>query len=281
MHVLVRVCVSSVSLACWLGVALAADGNGNGIADEWGEEVEGFSLSLRMPKQEYVSSEPITCVISLRNNSPGERKVFTSSLFGTYRLSVLLADGTPAPMTLRGKRSAASARESSWSSRLVEPGGALFVAYDRVNALFDMTLSGDYKVSVSTKIPKAQASGYAQVVSNAVLVRVVESPMGDSGRWIRDEGEAEKLLRSTTYAKDRPRSPAGRSPAPKAVSSPPKPESPVEPAEVPSPPADTESVQQTYGSRVPWLVGVIGVLAGTGLGALLAWALLRRKYSAS
>jgi hypothetical protein len=247
---------------------------GNGAAGEWGEEVEGFSLSLETPKRKYLSGEPIPCLVALKNVGPNARRIPRSSVHRTYTLEVLQADGAPAPFTMRGKRLVESVRRDSSSTRIMDPGDTEAVAFDRLNLLLDMTLRGEYRVSVSTKVPRAGASGYAQVTSNTVLIRVVQSATGVSGRW--EGGMARIPLESMGLDRAMPPPPPIESSGtPEATPPSPEMDPPAVPMRVPSRPAEGARDERASGPQMPWLVGVLCVLAGIGLGALLAWAIYR------
>ncbi|MBL8233633.1 MAG: hypothetical protein JNL98_34370 [Bryobacterales bacterium] len=144
----------------------------------WGLEVEGYKLAIHTDKAAFNCGEPIKLGITLRNSSQEHGWVrFSGMPEIDYPATVLLpADWLPfrqqAPLTEEGLR-----RTNTRNRYVSNHGGPFYAGAERVaeldlNTLYDMRRSGEYDVTVSTKVRNRSGNGSSPIVSNNLKLTV-------------------------------------------------------------------------------------------------------------
>lgn len=149
----------------------------------WGPETGGSQVSLSSPKQSYHFDEPIHLNILCRNLDPEPLILVRSSLISDIRLDVRLPDGSPAPFTLRGKEELVEGLPSTEIQIInLAQGEEHLWHFHSPNSLFDMTLAGDYRVTIHRTVSRKRADAATKrkaaerfhVPSNTITVEVHE-----------------------------------------------------------------------------------------------------------
>lgn len=153
----------------------------------WGQEVEGWQLSLQLDRSPYRAVEPLHASVSLRNAAGQKRWVANLNPVRSYLFQVILQLGAlwptessitvnspdrELPLTLYGqamRRAPATAgRTGTW----VPPRASL--PYTLVlNRWYDMSLPGQYRVTVSCALPAlTRPKELVTVISNPIPVEI-------------------------------------------------------------------------------------------------------------
>ncbi len=138
----------------------------------WGAITNGFQLSLQLGKHEYRLGDPIIATIFLKNV---RKTPATLAAFGPttdIKISVTYGDGKPVPRTRYGIEVDKS-QEITASTPIVIESGKQFGYKIEVHTIFDMTAEGDYLITAKRQVPKESGKGVAEVMSNAVKVKIV------------------------------------------------------------------------------------------------------------
>jgi hypothetical protein len=143
-------------------------------AVQWGPETEGFRLSIAIDQDEFTPDQPVFLRVTLKNVGPEEVQVEKIGSIRSYKMAVLLPrTEKQAPPTLRGKRLLESPLAKATSFGLAVNEEATDTVH--LNRVFDMTLSGTYKVTVKRMVPKRDGSDeYTYVTSNAIKITIKE-----------------------------------------------------------------------------------------------------------
>ena len=143
--------------------------------EEWGEEVEGFRLSLKSSKKTYARGELVELEGFLQNVGKEARWV-SGYGFLTYKFEIIRPDGTMAPLTPAGERERkVSKKFLSLNGAPLQPGQKRkYGKYgmEPANAYFDMRQVGEYQVRASRQVLKRNGSGEATIYSNVVKIRI-------------------------------------------------------------------------------------------------------------
>jgi len=256
--------VCSVLAQCHIGICQAGGKEENVPETAWGKEVHGFRLSVVTDKQHYISGEAVFCTVRLKNLTDESKELPVEFIGNIYRFTVLFPDGNPVPLTLKGKRLLGDGgpQAGSGTSRPVEPGDCRVVNVSQLNRLYDMTLEGEYRISVSTRVPKSDDTGWTRIASNVAKMTIKEPADGDGISWGWE-----------SFQKREPQSAVEESPGIQDDSN------------LRAKQGLHSRAQQKAGSARPadslssWPFAIVGLAAGTGLGALLVWAFLRKRYA--
>jgi hypothetical protein len=179
-------------VACCLGIVLvlASPGGAPTAADQetpadeneknvqWGEQVEGYRLSLSTDKAQFAPGERVDLHVVLRNVGPDDARVATGRLMVFHTFTVLLPSGQEAPLTLYGQRQVQSRLNPGGRGVVVlEPGEELTTDLD-LNRLFDMTLTGTYKVTAKRAVwSRGEPRETVHVVSNTLEITIKARPL--------------------------------------------------------------------------------------------------------
>lgn len=117
----------------------------------WGEPVAGFRVGVHVPEGPFQPMEPVVIRVALRNDSSESVRVPRVPLFAGFELGVRDADGEAVEPTRYGVRRRESDQEGGVMTVTLAPGE--FVEYRDVviNRLFDLSMAGEYRISVSIR----------------------------------------------------------------------------------------------------------------------------------
>src|SRR5262249_18223553 len=134
-------------------------------------EVQGFKLSLLRARRAN-DSEHVFVIVSIKNVSAKDRPWVATHPLRIYAFNVTRGADEPAALTALGKARVEAAQEGSRATATVKPGetrGAEFF----LDRIYDMSLPGEYKVTVSTSVPKlTDAAGFEKITSNEIIIKV-------------------------------------------------------------------------------------------------------------
>jgi hypothetical protein len=171
--------VTSNKLEITVDESLRRDAGGGGpegskaVERAWGTAVEGQAVSIATPKAAYAPQGPVALRVCFRNVGRQDVKAARGNPLGTDLVTVLLPDGKPAPLTLFGKR--AIKPDSSKAVETLKPGEETCDEVG-ISRLFDLTLAGNYTVSVSRPVWKdGTVSSTLKATSNKLQITVDQS----------------------------------------------------------------------------------------------------------
>lgn len=139
---------------------------------EWGSETEGCRLAVMADHEAYRFDQPISLSLVCKNTGGKEIGVTRSTLMRDYRFNVRLPDGKPAPLTLEGKRQAEFPFFMNML-HILKPGDSDTTPVPMLNRLYDMTLRGEYIVTIYRKTrPQGDKQKPVDVMSNVLKIVV-------------------------------------------------------------------------------------------------------------
>ena len=118
---------------------------------QWGKEVEGsrFGIAPLQPSCRY--DQPVKVRMTIKNVGQEASHVLITDLMHVYRFDVRLPDGKPAPLTLEGNRMMDDTNSTGVSFHKLEP-GEFHTGRLTLNRYYDMTLLGEYTVTIYRKV---------------------------------------------------------------------------------------------------------------------------------
>ena len=139
--------------------------------DAWGPAKDGCRLALKASQSRYRFDQPIALQMTLKNDGNSNVRIgLLDSILDMYRVDVRLPSGAAAPLTLEGKR--------LWSmgatDQTLSPGEMAVETIPMLNRLYDMTLSGEYTVTVSRLQVYPVKGKVIEVVSNTIKIVVAD-----------------------------------------------------------------------------------------------------------
>ncbi|BCM92345.1 hypothetical protein IAD21_04224 [Abditibacteriota bacterium] len=135
------------------------------------DNVAGFVLLARLDKAAYQPVEPITLTTGVKNQRATDAWYHTMLPYEAFKISVITPNGKPATLTDYGKRML-SIDSGSTQSKILRPGDEYSLSCV-VNRLYDMSLSGDYKISVESAVPTPEDKlKWLKIVSKTATVTV-------------------------------------------------------------------------------------------------------------
>lgn len=149
--------------------------------EAWGEEVEGFKLSLKPERKIYGVGEDINLDVVFKNVDRDGVDIWGRGIALTYKLEIVCPDASMAPLTPKGEEERKGAIES-----LGGHGGIMYLGQNHefslrsVNTSFAMTQIGEYQLRVSRLVPKRGFDGpslsdptrNATLFSNTVTIHI-------------------------------------------------------------------------------------------------------------
>jgi hypothetical protein len=144
---------------------------------DWGEGIMGLAVSLTFPQETYASWEPIVGELAIANLGDEDRTVFyvvsSGAVCNVYDLSVILPDGTEAPLTRYGEgRYGSRDTWAGWTRKILKPGEEVVMPV-HFNRLYDMTRAGEYHITATRRYFFHETDGPPpQVQSKEVVVTV-------------------------------------------------------------------------------------------------------------
>jgi hypothetical protein len=153
-----------------LGIKSAAAGG-----ESWGKEAEGFRCSVSLDKRNgcYSAGEPILATFATKNVGGGEGFLVDSDPLLVYDITLVGPSGKRLPRTHGGNRLFQEASTFGSIQELHLIPGAKTDSSVRLDYLFDLSIAGDYEVSVTRGIWLLGA-GDIGLRSNKATFRVVD-----------------------------------------------------------------------------------------------------------
>jgi hypothetical protein len=139
------------------------------IMERRGLTVDGLRLTALSASPTVAPGQRVELTISLENHTMQVVRLSDTYPELDYSLVVLNARGDQLSPKQDGSAVA------SMRFRDAQPGQALAYSYD-LNATYDLSEPGEYRITASRKVPPFDGEGWAEVVSNTVVLRVVEQP---------------------------------------------------------------------------------------------------------
>ena len=140
----------------------------------WEPTVEGFRMSLRSTKAEYVEGEKLNVQVVLQNADAKDRDVVVAAVLRYYLFSVTRANGMAVPMTSRGKQLVRASSMGSRSVRTLRPREEVTAGLD-LGEVFDLKMSGEYRIGVSHDVwNRDDDKKVSKVTSNTLVIKVTE-----------------------------------------------------------------------------------------------------------
>ncbi|BCM92343.1 hypothetical protein IAD21_04222 [Abditibacteriota bacterium] len=134
-------------------------------------EVAGFALITSIDKASYKPTEPIILDMKLKNQRTTNVAYWTGSPFSIFNISVTAPNGAPASLTEYGKQKMGPITGSHFG-RILKPGDEITGQF-LLNRLYDMTLSGKYKISVVCDIPaQDEPNKWVKIASKTTTIVV-------------------------------------------------------------------------------------------------------------
>lgn len=151
-----------------------------------GPVVEGFALSVSTEKKQYKPGEAINLLVSLKNvgETPVSFRAPLSRILA-YQFEVLIPPeafmitkiAKKAPKTLYGRIFTDSSGIDSINTVHLNRGDAMTVPIP-INRIFDMSLSGAYQISASTRqCGRTERKETVTIISNPLEIIVQEPPV--------------------------------------------------------------------------------------------------------
>jgi len=167
-----KTAVVMIALTCiGIGVSVGMSGEANEqkVSDKWGSVKAGLRLALKSSQSRYRFDQPIVLKMTLKNDGNSNVRIaLPDSILEMYRVDVRLPNGAAAPLTLKGK--------SLWSmgvtGQILKPGELTVDTIPMLNRLYDMTLLGEYTVTVSRLQVYPVKGKPVEVSSNTIKIAV-------------------------------------------------------------------------------------------------------------
>jgi len=141
----------------------------------WGPARRGCRFSLTPDRPSYRFDQPIRLHLALENTGDKSVEPIESNLMIAYRFDIRRMDGMPVPLTIAGKQQEIAPIVHLRTNTL-EPGQLDATVIPMLNRYYDMTLQGEYTVTVYRRImPQTPDTEYDEVASNAVKIVVHDS----------------------------------------------------------------------------------------------------------
>lgn len=118
----------------------------------WGEAQGGLRVSIATDKSHCVQGTAIELRIEAENVSAETRHLIVMNETTDFDLQVTLPTGEPAPLTLYGQQRRRQATAGLFRSRTIAPGDSCVIRTMRLNAYYDMSLTGTYRIVVRKPI---------------------------------------------------------------------------------------------------------------------------------
>ncbi len=145
--------------------------------EAWGPKVAGCRLSVTVDQMSYHVSAPISLQITIKNGGKERVSITRSDWMLVYDFDFRLPNGDPVPMTLEGRRQESIAGMTSVAKAL-EPGGVESDTIPILNRLYDMSLTGEYTLTVKRRFYPAGAEcwkdDWEEVTSNTIKIVIRE-----------------------------------------------------------------------------------------------------------
>jgi hypothetical protein len=168
----------SLCLTAFYAASCGADSQGN-VSGEvprvtWGDESGGARLGIVVMNTKRLATEPVWVHAVLKNVSDGQLLLWVTNSSYDYAINVAYSNGKPVPLTRHGYLDREFAPGGSATRFRLDPGATESASF-LLNRLFDMSVTGTYKIGVSRGV---NANGGVVVVrSPEVTVEVSDPPV--------------------------------------------------------------------------------------------------------
>jgi len=135
--------------------------------DRRGLIAEGFRLTAAFQNSTVAPGQPVGLSFALENRTAQALRFWESYPELDYNLIVLNARGDQLPAT----RDGSAVVSMVW--RDAQPGEVLAYTY-ALDEMYDISAVGKYRITASRRVPRLDGNGWTEVVSNTVVLKVVE-----------------------------------------------------------------------------------------------------------
>lgn len=143
---------------------------------DWSSQAAGIQLAIRLSKQQYTLGEPVYLMIAVRNGATNTCNAVRSFPEYVYDVSVKAANGDVVPPTKYGQRILAHRGTSARLLNVIMNAGDAYGDVLPLDEMFDLSLSGAYKVVVQSLIPlEMETKSSARLTSNSIEFELVAS----------------------------------------------------------------------------------------------------------
>lgn len=162
-----------VGTVCWAATPEPMEGDAH---IDWGAEIEGCRFSVSASRGSFRCDEPVQLRLLVQNVGTKPVNVMHSSLLVDFKFDVRLPNGKSAPLTLEGNREGTDAASAMAPHRL-NPGATDSQGVPMLNRLYDMTVAGEYSITVRRYFIPAGEKRRVEVSSNTlkIVVRDVDA----------------------------------------------------------------------------------------------------------
>jgi len=150
---------------------IGADSSDTQPAADEGSPVDGRQLILRADHKRYDFGENIRLDVDLKNVGADAIDVARASYF-PYTLAVVTPAGKDAQRTEWGKQQDEYGLAGSATVVRLRPGETTTETFPILNRAFDMSINGEYRVTVSAWPGAGGTTKRTNLVSNTIIVRV-------------------------------------------------------------------------------------------------------------
>lgn len=176
-----RTTVIAMVLCVGLCVTTLSGGTGQGeetSVSRWGPTSRGCRLSIQATQPSFRYDQPIRVELILANVGEKPVRIFEEPVMVMYRIQVKSPDGEAAPLTAEGQRQMKELEnEAARRSITINPGKTFSDRIVMLNRLYDMTIQGEYTVTISVlnvAVLGTADKSLHEVVSNTLTTRVVD-----------------------------------------------------------------------------------------------------------
>ncbi len=137
------------------------------------QSAKGIQLTLRTLKESYRSDEEVLLWLRVRNST--RRSLFLVETYSEreYKFDVKNENGEGMRLTEEGERLLNNNAIYRSGPLMIEPGGEKQHSVS-INRIYEMTTPSMYTVTVRRKIFKLNGQQFAEAVSNALKIRILE-----------------------------------------------------------------------------------------------------------
>lgn len=140
---------------------------------------EGYLFFLQVENKKMPPNGKIDLLVVFKNTGTNEAHPGSSTFLGNCEFKVHLPNGEIAPLSLYGKQwfhPLKRGRQGGSYLFSLKPSEEIKASFDNLNRIYDMTLSGTYKVSASIQVPKRDGNkGNVTLTSNTIEVIIDEN----------------------------------------------------------------------------------------------------------
>jgi hypothetical protein len=173
----------SIAILANASLSAFAQESTNAVTPIPAEEVEGYLIEIATAIDTFRPMESVSLVITIKNVGKEDVRIASTTPIADFQIEVTpvypgIINGQAvskdrAPLTLEGKRLVQGAMQASGRTELLRRGESISVSISTLNRIFDMTLDGEYKITVRRKLPlRTDASKSVEVTSNTLVIKI-------------------------------------------------------------------------------------------------------------